>query len=151
LAAAGLGGDDDHTTGAAGAVDGGGTTVFQHVHGGNVIGVYAVEVCTDHAIYDDQRLRIGTQGRQAPEPDVELAVGIALRHDNTKPRHLALQQLCGIVDVTQIELLGLDIGDGTGDFALLHAAIPHHDNLVQQRLLLAEHDVQGAAGWHGRF
>src|SRR5690606_3240422 len=117
IAATGLGGDNDYTTGAAVAVEGSGPTVFQLIQAGDVIGVYAVQVCTYHAIDNYQRLRVGTQGRQAPKPDIELTIGVALRGDNTKSGHLALQQLCRVIDVAYIELLGLDVGNSTGDLA----------------------------------
>ena len=61
--ATGFGGDQDHTIGGAGSVDGSGGSIFQHVDRFNVGGVQCVDVPAGHTVDHIQRSGVanGTQ------------------------------------------------------------------------------------------
>ena len=61
--------NDDDTVGAAGAIDGGGSGIFQDIDALNIVGIDPVDGGLESTVYDEQRLRTGVDGILSPDGD----------------------------------------------------------------------------------
>ena len=145
-----LGGDEDDAVGAACAVDGGSGGVLQHVDGGDVLRGHLGDVAR-HAVDEHQRVEAAGEGGDAAQADGAGGIRVARALGDVQAGHLALDELGGILDVTDVEVLGLDAGDGRRDVALLHRTVADDHHVGEQLAVLLQGDADVGSALEGYF
>ena len=124
---AGLGpasGDDDNTVGAAGTVDSGGGTVFEHVDGFNLLEVDAADIGIGHAIDDDERALAGSERSGASEQQLEGGVWIAaVGVGDGQTSYLTLEHSGSRGEGSFVEVVDSQADHGAGEFLFGGAAV----------------------------
>ena len=139
-----LSGDDDHTVGSAGTVDGRGGGVLQELDALDVIGVHRADTGCRDTVHNVQR---GSPVHGADTTDLDgsrrvrrTAGGDAYAGD------LALEGLHRVTDVHFLGGAHVDDGHGTGEVGLLFSGITGNDDLVKQLAVLFENNIHLRGG-----
>ena len=144
-----LGGDDDHTVGGSGSVDGARGCILQDVHRLDVARVDVVDVAELHTVHDVERGVVPVGADAADEdalPGSRLAAGFV--DDQTGGK--AFQRGRHVRHGNAFDVLGGDLGDGAGGDLLLLSAISDHDDLVHQLGVDGEGHPDGGCVLHGK-
>ncbi len=145
LTLAGLGGDENHTVGTTGTIDGGCRGILQHVNGGNVLWCNSCQVSLN-TVNQDQRRQITNKCGNTTQTDGGFCRRTTAGVDHLKTCDLTFHEFCGIADLTHVEVLGLHRGNGRGDVALTLGTITDDDDFVQKCVVFLKDHV--AASLH---
>jgi len=159
-----LRGDEHHAVGTLRTVDGRGRGILEHFHAHNVGGVEqrerrhrrmaavsqriaqsearaaVVATLPYHAVDHIERVRIGIDRGQTADVDRHGRAGRTRGLHGSDTRYTPLQGLVHIGNGCRLERFLVERGRGTGQVALLHHAIAHHNDLVQGILVFRHVD-----------
>ena len=139
---AALGGDDHHTVGGAGTINGGRGGIFQHVNALDIVGVDIVQRAHVHAVHDVERLRI-VEGADTADHDAGAGAGGATVGNDVNAGDLALEGLADGGVARGVELVRGDIGHSAGQVGLALNTVADNDHFVEQAGIDGKQD-----DWH---
>ena len=135
-------GDEDDTVTGLGTVDGRRGGILEDFGGFDVVGIQIVDVGHSDAIHHIERVGGGVGG---DSPDAEtstaLAGGCTYGYE-LDTRSLALKGLLEGGDGTVLQVLGLDLGDGSGQGALLLDTVADYHGFLDHLGVLRKDDAQ---------
>ena len=139
-----LGGDEDHTCGCTGTVDGGGGRILQH---GDVlygVHVHVVDCAHGHAVHDHERVGV-TDGGDTAHADGGCRARQAAGPRDLHAGHGALQGLAEADSLDGGQLAAVHRGHCAGEVFLLHGAVADDHDLVEEFGVCGHDDVDGRA------
>ena len=147
-----LGGHEDDAVGGTGAVDGGGTRVFQNGEILDVIGIQVVEsTLVGNETVDDEQRRVVRRGGDTTDVEVRaLTVRVEALALDDDVRRGTLERLGDIGDRTVFEEFRTDGFHRTGGTLPGRRTVADDDDLVEKFRILFQHDP-GKVGAGGEF
>ena len=136
-------GNQNHTVGTTGTIDGGCRGILQHVDRGDVLWCYRIQA-TLNTIYQNQRSQTTYQCGDTTQSDRRACLRVTAGVDHRQTGNLAFHEFCGVADLTSVEVLGLHGSHGRGDVAFALCAVTDDHHFVEQCVVFLEcHIVAG--------
>ena len=140
-----LGRDKEDAGGSAGTVNGGGGRILQDGDVFDRIDIHVIEAGDRDAVHDDERVGVADGGDTA-DADGRARAREAAGTRDLDARHRALERLGKARGLDGGDLAAVHRGDGTGQVFLLDRTVADDHDLVKDRAVLLQDDIDPGTG-----
>ena len=147
-----LGGYENHTVGTTCTIDSGSRSILQYLDALDVLRVDIIDttVLDDHTIHYIERITFGTDRALTTDGDATYCTR-ALRIGDIHTGSLTLHTLQGILYRHSCQVLGIQVGQGTGYIALALHTITYYYDFIQSLVVFQQSYLQIALSGNTHF